>query len=71
MSAMWVVVRISDQIIVGSYRSRREAAEKAFQFSQRQPHVALRRVGPAWPGDPLWPTAVEREPAAHLSSLGI
>jgi hypothetical protein len=43
------VVRISDQAVVGHYRSRREAAEKAFQFSKIEPHVAMRQVGPGWP----------------------
>jgi hypothetical protein len=50
MSASWIVVRIGDQTIVGHYRTRREAAERAFQFSRTEPHVALRHVGPGWPG---------------------
>jgi hypothetical protein len=50
VATSWVVVRIADQTIVGHYRSRREAAEKAFQFSSSEPHVAVRNVGPGWPG---------------------
>jgi hypothetical protein len=65
MSASWVAVRIADQIIVGHYRSRREAAEKAFQFSQREPHVALRQFGPGWPGDALWHSVGEKVATAQ------
>jgi hypothetical protein len=50
MSASWIVVRIADQVIVGHYRTRREAAERAFQFSRTEPHVALRQLGLGWPG---------------------
>ena len=49
MSVSWIVVRVEDQAVVGHYRSRREAAERAFQFSKRGPHVAIRQVGPGWP----------------------
>ena len=49
MSVSWIVVRIEDQAVVGQYRTRREAAERAFQFSKREPHVAMRQVGPGWP----------------------
>jgi hypothetical protein len=49
MAASWIVVRVMDQTIVGQYPTRREAAEKAFQFSRKDRHVAIRNLGAGWP----------------------
>jgi hypothetical protein len=67
MPASWIVVRSADQVIVGHYRSRREAAERAFQFSRLEPHVAIRQLGANWPGDPfaLDPAIASSKPPAR------
>jgi hypothetical protein len=49
---------------VGHYRSRREAAERAFQFSKRGPHVAMRHLGPGWPNSS--DGAFDLETTTHL-----
>ena len=46
MTIRWVVVRVVGQKVVGSYRSRLEAARAAWKLSVSEgAHVAVKQVG--------------------------
>jgi len=48
MTNRWVVVRVVDQKVVGSYRSRPEAVRAAWKLSVAEgAHVAVKQVGRA------------------------